>query len=614
MSLFKLNEKGNLGLAMAVVVIAFLSSVTMTGIALKDTVTTRMQQDGLQETHFLRYQAFRGLMACRATDYSGEGFNLTPQQFEVMSSNSRTTYFMKTKIAKSNVTTGGGLYTTNGYTVKTLVTAKRGGGGGIVYSRNVSPVQKYAEKDIRRSTFAGYHYFSDIDQSENSDISAEAGRVYFYGPDVIYGKVHSNSDIWVEQLGGGTNQGWPTFWGDVSTAGIIQCETTIPYETIFKANYFEHSPQIEFAATADLIRAHGQWLSIPQDNHTIVLVTVSGTSYSSWIGRIQTEARPESIDVYNPPYPPPAGPELFYYWLARQDTVWTEGPPGACSNGSMFSRNETWISGHFSGKQTWGCEDTLSLIGNIKLDHTNIGLAPDGGATGINPNTTDFVGLVSEQRINVKYGYRSPVDSLRKQDCVGPDGNGEFSGIWIYAAMCALGDGQGNPHKDGIFTFEYQHPHPSTPDIRIGTRVWTKVDLHTNMYPQTAALPWPADLDYPWFNPLWPQFTPYLERGSIHLWGSVAQRRRGFVHRSTGDPANHVPAVWDFDSYKYGDVCQGINFPGATGAGVGYKKDYHFDNRLSFTQPPDFPETHTRAGLTPFDSESWKFKKPPANF
>lgn len=612
MRLFYMNERGNLGLAMAVVIIAFLSSVTMAGVALKDAVSARLQYDALQETHFLRYQAYRGLMACRTTDYSGEGFTLPTQQFDILNSNSRTAYFMKTKIAKANVTTGGGLYSTNGYTVKTLITAKRGAGASMVWSRNVSPVKKYAEKDIRRSTFAGYHYFSDIDQSENADLGVEAGRVYFYGPDVIYGKVHSNSDIWVEQLGGGTNNGWPTFWGDVSTSGVFQSLSgTVPYETIFKSHYYEHSPELEFPATADLIQA-GPRFPLGYDSNKIVLVKVAQSGYRSWIGTIQQQARPESIDVYAA-YPPPQGNELFYYWLAKKDTLWVEGPQGAVNNSSIYCLNETWIEGSFAGKQTWGCADTLSLIGNIKLNETALGVSPDGGSNPQSGNLHDFVGLVSEKRINIKYGYRDPVDSLRKFHTIGPDGFSDGTGIWIYAAVCALGDGDGDCHKDGVFTFEYQHPHPSTPDIRIGNRVWTKIDLHTHMYPQTNAMPWPANLDYPWFNPLWPQAAPYMERGYIHLYGSVAQRRRGFVHRSTNDPPNHN-GTWNFPNYKYGAASTGINYPGATGAGVGYKKDYHFDNRFSFTQPPNFPETHTKAGLTPFDSESWKFKKPPTNF
>jgi hypothetical protein len=48
------------------------------------------------------------------------------------------------------------------------------------------------------------------------------------------------------------------------------------------------------------------------------------------------------------------------------------------------------------------------------------------------------------------------------------------------------------------------------------------------------------------------------ERGQIHLWGSLAQYRRGYVHRS-----NHY--------------------------GTGYLKDYHYYNGLAQNPPPYFP-------------------------
>lgn len=604
-----MNEKGNLSVSMAVVIIAVISNATMAAVAFRDALSTRMQFDALQETHFLRYQSFRGLLACQTTDYSGEGFTLPTQQIELSGTDSRTTYFLKTKIAKANVTTGGGYYTTNGYTVKSLITAKRGGGSGILWSRNISPVKKYAEKDIHRSTFAGYHYFTNTEASENSDMGEAAGRVYFWGPDVIYGKVHSNSDIWIEQGGSTNNGGWPTFFSNVSTAGVFQSGSgTIPYENVFRDNYFEHVPRIEFPDQATEIQA-GPHLNIPDDPNTILRVHVDGTNGVSWLGHIVPSAQRESIDVYAA-YPPPTGPELFHYYVTRIDTVWTPGPSINVNNSSIYIPVKTWLEGSFQGKQTWGCKDTLYLIGNIKLQNTTLGMNPDGNGIAANANPTDFVGLVSEKRIIIKYGIADPMyNGSRRKDTCGSDAGG----IWIYAALCALGDGDGNPHKDGVFTFEYQAPHPSTPDRRIGNTLYTKIDLHTHIYPQTSAMAWPGILDYPWYNPLWPERLPNLERGTIHLYGSVAQRRRGFVHRSTTDPANHN-GTWDFANYKWGDISTGVNCAGASGAGVGYKKDYHFDNRFSFTQPPNFPEVHALAGLTPFESESWKFKKPPSNF
>ena len=85
------------------------------------------------------------------------------------------------------------------------------------------------------------------------------------------------------------------------------------------------------------------------------------------------------------------------------------------------------------------------------------------------------------------------------------------------------------------------------------------------------------------------------------MWGSIFQGRQGFLHRSSND--SEYPShsgVWDIandmcgtptsvywsdpiipggSGYSFG----GINYPGATGSGVGYKKNYHWDSR---TTPP----------------------------
>jgi hypothetical protein len=121
-----------------------------------------------------------------------------------------------------------------------------------------------------------------------------------------------------------------------------------------------------------------------------------------------------------------------------------------------------------------------------------------------------------------------------------------------------------------------------------------------------------------------------MERGTIHLWGSIAQRRRGYVHRNVSDSEYPNPGgIWnipiDFcggpSGVPYTDPIlgfnmQGINAPNTTtGSAVGYStKDYHFDNRFSFVTPPDFPEVHVKGGLTPFESEAWIFRRPPQSF
>jgi hypothetical protein len=77
-------------------------------------------------------------------------------------------------------------------------------------------------------------------------------------------------------------------------------------------------------------------------------------------------------------------------------------------------------------------------------------------------------------------------------------------------------------------------------------------------------------------NDVWNQYQgPYPdERGIIRLWGSVVQRRRGYVHRS-----NHN--------------------------GSGYGKQYHFDTRFYTFQPPCYPDATDEMGHSLFDVIAW---------
>lgn len=604
------NQRGNIAIAMALAVFGLMSALSMIMLAYTDTISARLDFDGVQQLLFLRSEAARGHHIVQKLNYSGDGFNLPVKNATITSSHATNTYNLKTKITRDNVATGGGLYFTNGYNIKTLATVKRGLSTLAASAYNLSMVKRYSEKAVRRTSFAGYHYFTDTDESMNGT------PVYFWGPDVIYGKVHSNTDIWLKQGGGGANNGWPTFNGTVYTAGQIQSFSgTPPYAQVFRAGYFEHVGELDFNPEATTIQQNGMIIGPGNDDpNRILMVTVDGNSYRSMIGMITDKGR-DTTDVWTN-YPPPAGEYLFRNQFVKYDTLWQPGPSGSLANGSAYVKSKLWLRGNFSGKQTWCSKDTLYLIGNCTLDGTPRGTPPDGGVDGTGPvNYRDYLGIVSEKSIIIKYGFKDPDTEARMKPNCGSDADG----IWIYAALCAMGDGQGNSHKDGIFTFEYQHPHPSTPDTYVNNVLYTKIDLHRYKYPQTVTAPWPPSVDYPWYNPLWPESFGYMERGTIHLYGSVAQKRRGFVHRNLSDGDYPNPSgTWNIPldlcggpSYPSGNA---YNYPGATGNGVGYKKDYHFDNRFSFVTPPDFPEVHVKGGLTPFESETWTLKRPPLSF
>ncbi len=491
-----------------------------------------------------------------------------------------------------------------------------------------------------------YEHFTNIEEFENA-INCHP----FRGTDVFHGPVHSNSDIWIQQT-----DGWPTFHAMVTTAGRIMDSATnqpaiysAPMEAIFLGGYHEELLN-PYEPTATEIRAHGL-RPFSNPNADIVYVKINGTAYESWYGEIELVGY-EDFPVYSW-YPMNqaqadavinAGGNWFedsdIVWtnqIAIYDTTWINGPSGIVYNHSVFVENQQlWIEGSIRGKQTWGCADTIFIVGDITYNGTSIGDPPDEDPV----NMTDYFGLVSEKKILIKYKNIDPFENfeINTANC---------SSIYLYGAFAALGQGDtliyGNNacHYDGIFTFEYQHPHGSTPNFTamspytLQDTLYTYIDFHKFIYPISPFVPpvlegfslhggaavapigtcgypyestayinsypnnnpsdyiFPYGTDWPAYNPVWPESAENIvfERGIIHLFGSLAQRRRGYVHRSGGDPYNHPngnanPSPWDIANWHY-DGCH---------PSTGYAKDYHYDSRLMNNLLPDYP--HVNLGGT----------------
>ncbi|MDP8232237.1 MAG: hypothetical protein P9L91_06150 [Candidatus Zophobacter franzmannii] len=652
-----LNESGSLSIAIVVAIIAVLSSVAMAGIASMDTSSYSMQYDVVQETHFLRSELFRGLKVKKTIgDLVAGVLNFPERRAEVSSSHMRRSYYMKTKIVPKAISNAGDEAVLSGSLVQSLIRGKRGPLTGFLTSSLESKVRKYGEIDLEQMSFAGYHYFTDNESSTNDT------PVYFWGNDVIWRRIHSNSDIVIQNGGNNDFNGpWPVFFSKVSTHGHILWENSAgPIDQIFREGYEEEAGELIFNPTADEIRAFGELITPTGD---IVLVRSMGAATEAYLGVITLGSVDSLINLVPDsdtwtdhdgtdwPYDLVVD-RTAYNLMTHIDTTWTtysvSCPPGSAV---MIDGCELWLEGSFAGAQTWACSDTLSLTGSILLSGTDMGDPPDDP---MHMNRSDFVGIVSEKSIVIKYGMPDVI--------AGPDGNGLYprlhpnsNDIYIYAAMCALGDGDGNPNYDGVFTFEYMHPHVSSPaldgfsifDPELGSdptdadTVFVNVNIpypdlvglsYVNGYQPTGygqILPfngastgpggnsWPADLDYPFYNPLYPEGPNEIaqfagERGAIILFGSVAQRRRGYVHRSNYNNVNRAQNLWMFDDQEFLGVCQyGSNCPTP---GEGYDKDYKFDTRFESIQPPFYPSVHVERGLSPYDAESCRFKKPPTLF
>ncbi|MCW5826799.1 MAG: hypothetical protein KIT38_09685 [Gemmatimonadaceae bacterium] len=92
--------------------------------------------------------------------------------------------------------------------------------------------------EVRQESFAKYSYFTDFE-----------GVIVFGANDVLYGPVHSNDNIILQNVAPGA-----TFWGPLKTAGTITNRNRGNY----MAGYEENAAEIPFPETAELARLQTQ--------------------------------------------------------------------------------------------------------------------------------------------------------------------------------------------------------------------------------------------------------------------------------------------------------------------------------------------------------------------
>lgn len=174
------------------------------------------------------------------------------------------------------------------------------------------------------------------------------------------------------------------------------------------------------------------------------------------------------------------------------------------------------LYGIVRGKVTFGASHTVRLLDNIRYMDAN----PNTGET--SENSTDLMGIVSEGDVKVANTWANGRENSNHMGF--NQGNKAFTDIVITAAVVALGES---------FTFEQQND----PD---------------------SGYVYDGGLD---------------DRGYIFIYGSLTQKRRGYVHRSNN---------------------------GSTG----YGKRYMYDERFLFERPPGFFDATTE-GRALFNIVQW---------
>jgi len=402
-----------------------------------------------------------------------------------------------------------------------------------------------------------YQYFT------NNDTAHEEYPHIFWGQDELDGKVHSNSDIYVQQVGGGDNGGWPIFHEEVSTSGDflyypanIPLAQVAPMEDIFLGGY---DTNVEEVIVNNPISYFIENSYIVPPNTEIAYLKMEGDSHQLMIGNIELlEIRPFTVYSWYPHNSEMVdnailnscnwyknADSLWTNYIAIYDTIWTD--MGNFSQNVFFMDCELWIEGEVTGDVKVGCDTNVKILGDITYTNTEIGELPDDI---FEYNSTDYFSLFANGNIDVKYKHYDPnTNVLIDQNC---------DDIYLYGNYSALTfDESLSSCEKGKISNEYAHPHGSTPNF-YGTSpntgndtLFTFIDFHKYIFPTDDIV---------------------FERGTKHLYGTFSQSLFGITHNSGSSPYYHSADgnQWDVENH----------IMGGSHPSVGYEKDYHYDTRM----------------------------------
>ncbi len=365
---------------------------------------------------------------------------------------------------------------------------------------------------------ANYFYLTDNETTPFGEV------IKFWHEDTLEGWVHSNDVITIMEN--------PVFYDKVTTCAsafnLINASPEFHVEPVF--NYREIFLPTEATDIREAANAMGQYFDSENGAffHRLIFEGQSGWKMYRWNAGM--------------PFDSSAGPVAFG-GVPAWDAIFVNGylelageVKGCVTVGAM---------GHPitpDPTQNFGLH-CIRLIDDIRYWFADRITGEFNDTTG---GYTDILGIVSESNITIANTW----ENGRENRFFGQD-------IIITAAMVALGNEALEEYQYwGSFSFEDQNEADggTTPDPTI----W---EWYTGAYEYGGPSPTSPD-----------------ERGDIHLWGAVSQRRRGYVHRS-----NH--------------------------GGTGYGKDYHFDDRLSYITPPYFIKATDEEGHAHFQIVSWGDKR-----
>ncbi|MCL1827130.1 MAG: hypothetical protein FWG20_03715, partial [Candidatus Cloacimonetes bacterium] len=259
------NQHGlavNIAVAMVLVAVTISAMISLINLNLDDSNSVIWQQDKLQQQLLTRTESERVLFM------QGRDF-FSNRRVEIIGKDRVATHTLNYRNPPTSLVTTPNFYSelATSHLISAMCITRHNRRNAITSLTPMSPVRTYFEKMTTRSSLAQFQYFTDNDGSDLTNIPGHvASRVSFDGRDELHGRVHSNTDILVQNNGQGTNDGWPKFHSLVTTAGEIKRwnGTTISAlsksekDNIFPHGWREHVPRIEYIADARTIRKNGR--------------------------------------------------------------------------------------------------------------------------------------------------------------------------------------------------------------------------------------------------------------------------------------------------------------------------------------------------------------------
>jgi hypothetical protein len=288
---------------------------------------------------------------------------------------------------------------------------------------------------------------------------------------------------------------------------------------VFKEGYTLGVDPIDFPYTAELVKENAQrtfsYNELVHDGHELkinILFRSNGTM------RIIRKFVDEDLDdLYD------GFPDTLYHSFQT---------PGHLNKdrGSIYVEGIAEVYGRVKGDVTIGAVKNIRIMDDLVYSDSN--MSGGAGSKGKPPESCqNYLGLISEQNVMIANT---------------PENRSDNHGICINAGIIALGH------------------HPTSAPT--GTGDWDVITVGTSKYYSGGSF---SVEDMNTSLPRTPD--QYMQAlNNLTIYGAVAQRYRGYVHRT--------------NSYGTGDD------------GGYFDKDYHYDKRFEYHPPPDYIEVSGLSG------------------